>query len=574
VLGLYKQSMFVGEAMIWLSLWKRRDSKYDQFSEVPIRMERKNERIEELEEPNQLSKRTISANPLPLILTVIAAIVAQLFCAPSVDAESRTSPNIIVFLADDMGFSDAGCYGGEIATPNLDRLAANGIRFTQMYNASKCFPSRACLLTGCYAQQVGMARKPEKIINGVTIGEVLRPAGYRTLWTGKHHATENPFDRGFDRFFGLRDGACNYFNPGNPREGEPKPAQKRSNRSWCIDGQTYQPYTPPEKDFYTTDYFTNYALEYLDQYRREDNPFFLYISYNAPHDPLQAWPEDIAKYKGKYEAGWQEIRDARYRKQMRMGLFGKDAPLSPREPGDWSAMSATARAEEARRMEVYAAMIDRMDQNIGRIINKIEELGELEDTLIIFVSDNGGSAEVVQIGNGEIGNIDRWSSVKSRWANVSNTPFRKYKNYSHEGGVCTPCIMHWPSGITTDKGSFVRTPAHFIDLMATFIEAGQAEYPSQFQGTPVAPMQGVSLMPLLRGERLHRPNPLFWQWSEGKAIRLGKWKAVSHGNGWELFDMEVDRTELVNLAGLFPDRTAAMIEAWESWYAGTPAGKR
>ena len=504
----------------------------------------------------------------------IAVLVLAVLCGDiqAHAADKTARPNIVLILADDMGYSDVGCFGGEIDTPNLDRLAKGGLRFTQMYNTSKCFPSRACLLTGCYAQQVGMARGPAKIVGGVTIGEVLRPAGYRTLWTGKHHSTENPFDRGFDRYFGLRDGGCNYFNPGKQREGEAKPAQKRANRVWCIDDKTFAPYTPPEKDFYTTDYFTKYALGYLDQYKNEDKPFFLYISYNAPHDPLHAWPDDIAKYKGSYDAGWQAIRDARYKKQPALGLFGDNAPLSPRESGDWKSLTPEKRAEEARRMEVYAAMVDRMDQNIGKIINKLEAMGKLDNTLIMFASDNGGSAEVVRIGTGEIGNIDRWASLKGRWANVSNTPFRKYKNHSHEGGICTPLVVHWPKGITAKNGSYVRTPVHFVDLLATFVDVGKAKYPAKFNGKPVALLDGVSLAPLLRGEKFERTKPLFWQWQRGKAVRDGKWKAVTHGKGWELYDMDADRTEMNNLAKSQPQRVKAMADAWQTWYAGTAAG--
>lgn len=500
-----------------------------------------------------------------------ALFLATIAVALPTDADDR--PNIIMILADDMGFSDVGAYGGEIATPNLDRLAMNGLRFTQVYNTSKCMPSRACLLTGCYAQNVGMSLRPGAIVGGVTIGEVLRPAGYRTLWTGKHHSTENPFDRGFDRYFGLRDGGCNYFNPGRQRTGEAKPAQKRSNRNWCIDDKHYAPYTPPEKDFYTTDYFTKYALGYLDQYKNEDKPFFLYVSYNAPHDPLHAWPEDIAKYKGRYDAGWQAVRDARYAKQKKLELFGDNAPISPRESGDWGDMSDKEQAEEARRMEVYAAMVDRMDQNIGKLIAKVEELGELKNTLIIFASDNGGSAENVQIGSGQIGDIDRWSSVKGRWANVSNTPFRKFKNFSREGGICTPLIVHWPQGVSVKKGSIVRTPAHFVDLLPTFAQLANAKYPAEFNGKPVVPLDGASLVPLLKGEQLARKKPLFWQWARGRAVRDGQWKAVNHGSGWELYDMEADRTELNDLAKSQPDRAQAMADAWAAWYHSTTAGK-
>jgi len=482
-------------------------------------------------------------------------------------------PNIVLVLADDMGFSDLGCYGGEIATPNLDKLAARGLRFTQMYNTSKCFPSRACLLTGAYAQQVNMARRPGRIESGVTLGQVLRSAGYRTLMSGKHHGTQNPFEIGFDRYFGLRDGACNYFNPGRQRDGEPKPAQKRARRAWCIDAKTYRPYTPKSKKFYTTDAFTDHALAYLDEYKGEDKPFFLYLAFNAPHDPLQAWPEDIRKYEGNYDVGWKPIRDARYAKQIELGLFGSNAPLSRQEFGDWDALSDAAKAEEARRMEVYAAMIDRLDQNVGRLVRKLEQLGELDNTLILFASDNGGSAEVVRIGTGEIGSMTRWASVKRNWANVSNTPFRKFKNHSHEGGICTPLIAFWPKRIH-NQGAIVRTPLHFIDFMATLVELSGATYPEEYDHELVVPMQGVSFAPAFVGDPISRKAPLFWQWGSGKAIRDGRWKLISQRGPWRLFDMETDRTETVDLAGQHPERVTRMAAQWQAWYDGTPAGKR
>jgi arylsulfatase len=476
---------------------------------------------------------------------------------------AQERPNVLLILADDMGFSDLGCYGGEIQTPNLDRLAGDGLRFTQAYNTSKCFPSRACLLTGAYAQQVGMDKGPGRITGAVTLGEVMRSAGYRTLMVGKHHGTENPFDRGFDRYFGLRDGACNYFNPGKQRAGEPKPAQKRAKRAWCVDNETFTPYAP-EAGFYTTDAFTDHALEYLEEYREEPNPFFLYVSYNAPHDPLQAWPKDIERYRGRYDAGWSVVRAARHARQLELGLFDEETPLSDAEFGEWSELDDGARREEARRMEVYAAMIDCLDQNVGRLLTKLEELGELDNTLILFASDNGSSAEVVRIGEGEIGSITRWASLQSRWANVSNTPFRKYKNHSFEGGICTPLIAHWPSGIK-NAGGFVRTPLHLIDVMPTLVELSGANYPSEHGGNSVVPMQGVSLAPLFQGEGIERSNLLFWSWSKGAAVRDGAWKLVHHGGPWELYDTSVDRTETENLAGSQPGVVERLSAAWTSW---------
>lgn len=475
------------------------------------------------------------------------------------------SPNIIFVLADDMGFSDLGCYGSEIATPHLDGLAAEGLRFTQFYNTSKCFPSRACLLNGIYAQQSGMHRRPGKMKAAVTLGEVLRSAGYRTLMAGKHHGTENPFERGFDRYFGLRDGACNFFNPGRQREGEGKPAQKSPRRAWCIDHVTYKPYTPPEKDFYTTDYFTNAALNYLEEYRGEEKPFFLYLSYNAPHDPLQAWPEDITKYRGRYRDGYASTRLARWEKQQTMGLFPESVRLSDAEFGPWDALTEEQKDEEDLRMAVYAAMIDRLDQNIGRLLAKLEALGERENTVIFFASDNGGSAEVVRRGEGPIGSMTRWASLKKDWANVSNTPFRKYKNFSMEGGIVTPLIVHWP-GRLANPGVFVREPAHMIDIMATVVDLGMARYPLTWNDQPVTPMQGVSLRRLFEGNSLERTQPLFWQWGRGKAIREGRWKLVSQGEAWELYDMAQDRTEMNDLASTHPDVVERLSKRWEAWH--------
>lgn len=476
---------------------------------------------------------------------------------------AQERPNVLLILADDMGFSDLGCYGGEIHTPNLDRLAQGGLRFTQAYNTSKCFPSRACLLTGAYAQQVGMDKRPGRITGAVTLGEVMRSAGYRTWMVGKHHGTENPLERGFDRYFGLRDGACNYFNPGQRRAGEPEPAQKRGNRAWCIDGETFTPYTP-EAGFYTTDAFTDHALEYLEAYREESEPFFLYVSYNAPHDPLQAWPEDIARYRGQYDSGWSAVRDARRARQIELGLFDEKTLLSDAEFGEWSELDADQRREEARRMEVYAAMIDCLDRNVGRLLTKLEELGKLDDTLILFASDNGASAEVVRIGSGEIGSIDRWASLQSRWANVSNTPFRKYKNHSFEGGICTPLIAHWPNGIE-GAGGFVRTPVHLIDVMPTLVELVQAKYPSEWRGEPVVPMQGVSLVPSFSGDGIERSDPLYWRWSKGAAVRDGRWKLVRQGGPWELYDTSVDRTEVRNLAESHPEVVQRLSSSWTGW---------
>ncbi len=499
--------------------------------------------------------------------TNIFLLLVSLFFFSACQNQAVKKPNILLILVDDMGWSDIGCYGGEVETPNLDRLAENGIRFTQMHNTSKCFPSRATLLTGVYAQQCGYAKShAQPIKNAVTLGEVLQTAGYRTLWSGKHHSTETPVDRGFDRYFGLRDGASNHFNPGEQREGEPKPAQKRPDRTFFIDHQKHQPYSP-EKDFYTTDYFTNYALDWLEEYKDEEKPFFLYMAYTAPHDPLMAWPEDIAKYQGKYLDGYEAIRTNRYAKQKEIGLIDDRFMLSLETYDTWSSLSDSMKQVEDLKMAVYSAMIDRVDQKVGELLQKIEDMGESENTLVLFMSDNGSSAEVVKIpGNGKIGTVGQWTSLGRNWANVSNTPYRYYKNYSYEGGICTPMIVHWPK-IIQAKNSFSNFNGHFIDIMATLVDITGADYPQEFNNQKIVPMQGVSLLPIMQGENIERGKPLFWQWAKGKAVRDGKWKIVAHGKdaAWELYNMEEDPTETNNLASGQPEIVNKIESLYKSW---------
>lgn len=477
-------------------------------------------------------------------------------------------PNILLISADDLGWSDIGCYGSEIQTPNLDELARQGIRFTQFHNTSKSFPSRSCLLTGLYAQQNGYAadfRGP--LENCVTLGEYLRLAGYVTLWSGKHHGAENPRTRGFDHFYGLLDGACNYFNPGCRRAGEGVPAQKVKTRRWAIEQTVYAPYTPCDRDFYTTDRFTDYALRWLDECDTVGKPFFLYLAFNAPHDPLMAWPEDIARYAETYRGGYEAIRRARYEKQLRLGLIDARYELSAPTFRPWAALSDGERDVEARKMAVYAAMIDRMDRNIGRLLDKLREQGKFDDTLIVFVSDNGASAEVVDLAGsyGQIGSMTCWTSLGPDWANVSNTPLRYYKNYSYQGGISAPMIVCWPGGVR-HPGRISDFTGHFIDFMATFVDLTGTPYPEVYDGRRILPYEGVSLLPVLRDEPVERTSPLFWEWGEGCAVREGRWKAVKHGTDvpWSLFDMEADPSETNDLA----DRYPAMVRHLETLFDG------
>ena len=502
-----------------------------------------------------------------------AATIAIPSCSHS-NRVAGDKPNVVLIMADDMGFSDIGCYGGEINTPNIDRLAEGGLRFTQFYNNSICVPTRASLLTGLYPQQVGIyGNSPRVYENCVTLAEVLKEAGYRTLMTGKWHAKEIPIERGFDRYFGLCDGCCNFFNPGPRRQGEPEPGRKLTSygypRRWAIDDKEYRPYAPQDENFYTTDAFTDYALDYLDQYRSEDQPFFLYLAYTSPHYPLHAWPEDIAKYRGKYMIGWDELRKQRFDRQLKMGLFNKQFSMSPRD-------DSVPRWEDIKnkeawdlKMAVYAAMIDRMDQNIGRILRKIRELGKEENTLFIFLSDNGGCAgEANYTPNIPPGPVESYRSVDAPWANASNTPFRKYKVWDHEGGICTPFIAYWPK-VIENGGTITDQVGHIIDIMATFVEITGTNYPLSYNDRKVLPMEGKSLLPIFKGKKREGHEAQFWQSSrEGhRAVRSGKWKLVSPNSdaAWELYDIEADRVEIHNLAEKYPEKVQELEELYHNW---------
>jgi len=468
-------------------------------------------------------------------------------------------------MADDMGWSDLGCYGSEVHTPNLDQMAAKGIRFTQMYNTSKCTTSRAALITGLYAQQTNYHKSyKQPMTNAITLGELFKMAGYTTMWSGKHHSTELPTTRGFDHYSGLFEGACNFFNPGQQRKGEGQPAQKRPDRPWVLDGKVIQPYTPP-KDFYTTDAFTDYALTWLDDQPEED-PFFLYMAYTAPHDPLMAWPEDIEKYRGKYKGGYEQIRKSRFDKQKELGLLPPNYPISDATFKDWNSLSEEEKIEEDLKMAVYGAMIDRLDQNIGRLMRKIEEMGVAENTLVLFLSDNGASAEVVRNvkGSGEIGTLTRWTSLGEDWANVSNVPYRFFKNYSQEGGIKTPLIAYWPEGIK-NQNSISHTPLHLVDLMSTFADLTDVQYPKEYNNQSIIPQDGISFLPILKGGSIQRKEPLFWQWKNGKAIREGDWKLVALNNEWKLYNLSVDPVEEHDLSTINPEKYNTLKSKYVEW---------
>ena len=521
--------------------------------------------------PSGLPRASRSLTYLLSILLVLAAAGCSGTSSDGDGTDQDERPNVLIILADDLGYSDTSPYGSEIETPHLQELAEGGMRFTQMTNTSKCFPSRAELLTGVYAQQADMHDDPGRFHNSVMLGEVLKRAGYRTLFVGKHHGTDNPYRWGFDHYWGLRDGAANYFNPGERRPSDPGPPAQKDwayPRTFVFDDSVAAPFTP-DTSYYGTDTWTDWSLELLRRYEGESKPFFLYLSYQAPHDPLQAPESVIEEYEGRYDEGYAAIRKARYERQIESGLIDPERyPLSEATHRDWEDLSPAEREDQARRMEVYAAMIDRMDRNIGRIIDYLKARGEFENTLIFFASDNGASAEVVQIGDGPIGSVHRWASLEEDWANVGNTPFRYYKNYTYQGGVATPFIAHWPDQI--EPGSQTPVMARFTDIMPTLVDLTGADYPDTYKGEEVVEMQGRSLVPVLRGASIDRTGPIYWKWADSRAIWANGWKLVDHGEmGWRLFDLSGDRTETENLRAEHPDRVDSLRSAWENWYEGT-----
>jgi arylsulfatase A-like enzyme len=474
-------------------------------------------------------------------------------------------PNIVVIFADDMGYSDLGCFGGEIKTPYLDRLAENGIRYTQAYNTSKCWTSRISLLTGLYHH-----RSDRDFSNTALVGEILKPAAYRTWWAGKHHAEFNPHDRGFDHFFGFLGGAINFWNPGEQaRQGEDQPGWQAV-YTWAFDDKLVKPFNP-DKDFFATDAFTDWGLNWLDEKEREQDPFFLFLSYNAPHWPLHAHFEDITKYDGIYNRGYEAIRRARYERQLEIGLFNsKTAHLSEPEHELWNNLSKQEKENEVIRMKIHAAMVDRMDQNIGRLVERLKKLKKFENTLIFFLVDNGASHEKPKRGikNPEAawGSVGSFEAIGQSWANAINSPFRKWKVQGLEGGICTPMIAHWPAGIKISKHSISRDPCHLIDFVPTFMElaGGEAKYPGE-----LPKLDGISIIPTFSGKKLQRDKPLFFQYGSWQVIREHQWKLVQHKKGpWQLYDLSRDRTETQNLVAQFPERVSQMKKSWEDWASG------
>ena len=514
-------------------------------------------------------------------------------------------PNIVLILSDDMGFSDIGCYGGEIATPNLDRLASRGIRFTQFYNTARCCPTRASLLTGLYPHQASIGHMTDdRDLDGyrgdlntrcVTIAEALKPAGYSTYMAGKWHVTRHtspqgpthnwPLQRGFDRFYGTLTGAGSYYDP---------VTLTRDNTA-----------IPPDPDgYYYTNAISDNAVRYVAEHK-SDAPFFMYVAYTAAHWPMHALPEDIARHQGRYDKGWDALRAERHKRMIDMGLVDARWPITPRDRAVPAWENAGRKQWHARRREVYAAMIDVMDRGIGRIVAELERSGRIENTLILFLQDNGGCAEEngsqgpekpdptkehplkpmapgelqragqppvtrdgrpVRTGEGVMpGPPNTYVAYGRPWANASNTPFRLYKHWVHEGGIATPLIASWPAK-TAKGGGLTHEVGHLVDIMATCCDAAGARYPKSHKGNDVLPCEGKSLVPVFQTGKREGHEAVYWEHEGNRAVRQGKWKLVSrHPGAWELYDMEADRTELNSLADKEPDRVSRMVAMYDAW---------
>jgi len=516
----------------------------------------------------------------------IISIIVITLLAISCKKQDHQPPNILLIMADDMGYSDLGCYGGEINTPVLDGLAEKGIRFTQFYNTARCCPTRASLMTGLYPHESGVGHMTHinygpgylGYLNDstVTIAEILSDSGYFTAMTGKWHAgavkKSWPENRGFQRYFGIHHWIDSYFNILEDCEvfenGEVVIPATRSPQLYAENG----------KEWYTTDVFTTKAIEFIDEALEAGKPFFQYVAYNAPHWPLEAHDDVIAKYLDRYNMGYDILRRTKYERMKEMGLLKAEWSLPDQNTPEWDSHSDSAKADLEFRRAIYAAQVDIMDQNIGRIVDHLKNRGALENTVIFFLSDNGCSAEPMgedygwQWENNTRWNYGVWRSNSGRsasqgriWSVTSNTPFRKNKRYTHEGGISTPLIVHWLKGLI-NPGSLDDEPGHLVDIMATCIELAGAVYPAQRNGVELKPPRGVSLTDNLRGERGREHNVIFWEHEGHGALRKGEWKIVSVDPSdeslWELYNMKEDRTETNDLSNKEPELRTELINLW------------
>ncbi len=479
---------------------------------------------------------------------VSTLLLCCLFAVACLRGTAANRPNIVVILVDDLGFSDLGCYGSEIETPRLDTLAAQGLRFTQFYNTAKCHSSRVSLLTGLYCDEAGSTT----LSRGATLAEVLGAAGYHTAMSGKWHLDQQPTDFGFQRYWGHLSGSTNYFT---------------GDDTFRLNGEKWEvPETLNGRPFYTTHAVADFSIDFMREMTEKDAPFFLYAAFNAPHYPLQAPEAAVKKYDGYYDKGWDAIRTARHERQLASGLVSAKWALSPRPDHvpPWDALEASEQQWEADRMEVFAAMVDELDQSVGRLVDFLKEKNILDNTLILFMSDNGACP--FERTRGRF--LPPWDpksywTYDASWAYAGNTPFRLYKQNQHEGGISSPLIAYWPEGLKTAPGAITDQPGHLIDIMATVMDVGQAGYPSAIGDRTIDPLKGKSLLPIFRGDIREPHEMLYFHFGNDRALREGPWKLVSAKQGrWELYNLDEDRTEANDVAAQYPERVKAMSERW------------
>lgn len=522
-------------------------------------------------------KRHLLHKLTTLVALVALAALPQLVNAQQLPLKKQARPNIILVMVDDMGFSDIGPYGSEIPTPHLDALAAGGAKFSQFYNTGRCCPTRASLLTGLYSHQAGIGwMTADQKLPGyrgqlnkecVTIAEVLGEAGYFTAMTGKWHVgfndEVNPKQRGFLRSLNTPAGGLHFSNQTGSKGGT----------KLYLNGEEVARddarFNPP---WYGSDLWTEQGIQFLDEALEADKPFFWYQAHIAPHFPCMAPEATIKKYRGKYLAGWDKLREKRYQKQIELGLIKPEWKLEPR-PAEIPAWDSLTKAQQIRyddMMAIYAAMIEEVDKNIGKLVSALRDRNQLDNTLILFLSDNGGNAETGILGKyagDHPGDAHSNVFIGRCWAHLNNTPFRLYKHYNHEGGIATPLIAHWPKGIEPRENHWITTPTHLVDIMTTCVDLANARYPQVFHGQNITPMQGQSLMPLFKQHGEFALRSIYWEHEGNAAVRAGDFKLVRKGGKgpWELFNLSSDRTEQNNLAEQKPDKVAQLKSQWREW---------
>lgn len=501
-------------------------------------------------------------------LSVWLILVSTILVVRPTHAAER--PNIVLIVLDDVGYSDYGCYGGEIATPNIDRLAREGLRFTHFYNNAVCVPTRASIYSGLYPRYVGPESRISLTPEMCTLAEVLKQAGYRTSLSGKWHlgreTPNHPLDRGFDSYYGLLDGCCNHHNPAIR-----DPQFEGGRLRFWADGR--QRVTEFPDGFYSSDAITDHAIENVRRFHASGKPFFVNVCYTAAHSPLHAKPADIAKYRGRYTLGWNELRRQRHQRQLTLGIVDPTWPLPMGEREFLPWQDEPLKDWNENLMAVYAAMVDCLDQNIGRILKTLEDLHADQNTMVLVLNDNGGCAE--QAGGDDPTNIagpkEHYVSCGAGWAHAQNTPFRRYKAWCHEGGIATPLVVRWPG--VSPAGKVTAQVGHVIDFLPTLAEIGGAEYPARHNEKPTAPLEGISLVSTLRGREAAEPRKLYWASLDNRALRDGRWKiAWDQDIGrWELYDIDSDRVESRDLAERQPERVRAMADDWQAWAERTGA---